>query len=223
MQTRSGSSLLAHVLHLPGSDSITLQFHLHGLDRQLVRQVDEELSRVLVRMDRLVNPLVKKRDQKLTAKQQPKATPKAVLKAAAVIQFKTRDGDALSPTSRVIDAFLAASFLEINSNVYRILHNQPRVKAVSLAVDTHFCGVPILPTVDLDFCTPAECTWVWRRGDDATAVVVGTDRMYTPTAADAGHALTVTCTPPRSADASDDDDVIAVTTTTEPVRAGPDR
>ncbi|KAF0691025.1 hypothetical protein As57867_017614, partial [Aphanomyces stellatus] len=107
--------------------------------------------------------------------------------------------------------------------VYRILHNQPRVKAVSLAVDTHFCGVPILPTVDLDFCTPAECTWVWRRGDDATAVVVGTDRMYTPTAADAGHALTVTCTPPRSADASDDDDVIAVTTTTEPVRAGPDR
>ncbi|KAF0708223.1 hypothetical protein As57867_006398, partial [Aphanomyces stellatus] len=200
MQTRSASSLLAHVHHLPGADSIVLQFNLLGLDRQLVRQVDEELSRVLVRIERFVNPPVKKRDLKYAAKKNPHLAPVPPPEATpAVIHFKTRADQALSPTSRVIDAFLAASFLEINSDVYRILHNQPRVKAVSLAVDTHFCGVPILPTVDLDFCTPAECTWVWRRGDDATAVVVGTDRMYTPTAADAGHALTVTCTPPRSA------------------------
>ncbi|CAK4947850.1 unnamed protein product [Aphanomyces euteiches] len=213
------SRFLAHVHYHPGADSIKLQFPFQGVDRQLVRQVDEELSRVLVRIERIANPPMKRRDVKAAAKQQqPKATAKAVLKASAVIQFKTAANEVLPPTQSVRDAFLSATHFEINEDTYRIVHNQPRVKTITV-VDTLFVGVPIVPTVDLDFATIDTCSWAWHRGD----ILLSSDFIYTPTVADTGHALTLTCTPPLSEDIASVPSADPVVLETPLIRATPDR
>ncbi|ETV97716.1 hypothetical protein H310_09090 [Aphanomyces invadans] len=194
MQT--SSSLIAHAQHHPGTEAVTLQFTLKGIDRQLVRRVDEELSRVLVRIERLVNPIEKKRGFKSSTKT-PKPSTMALMKAAAVIQFKTGNHAVLPPTLPVLDALYAAAYFCINEVTYHIIHNEPRVNAIA-TVDKHFNGISIRPSIDLIFCTPDECTWTWHRGD----VLVGSSFVYTPTSDDVGHALTIACTPPPSPDAS---------------------
>ncbi|RHY61108.1 hypothetical protein DYB34_012024 [Aphanomyces astaci] len=95
----------------------------------------------------------KKRGFKSSTKQ-PKPSATAVSKAATVIQFKSADQVVLPTTLRVLDAFLAASYLDINSDTYHIVHNKPRVNSVAV-VALHFNSIPIVPSV-LGRTTPSD-------------------------------------------------------------------
>ncbi|RHY87436.1 hypothetical protein DYB37_010256 [Aphanomyces astaci] len=161
----------------------------------------------------------KKRGFKSSTKQ-PKPSATAVSKAATVIQFKSADQVVLPTTLRVLDAFLAASYLDINSDTYHIVHNKPRVNSVAV-VALHFNSIPIVPSVDADFCTPEQCTWRWHRGE----VLVGSNHVFTPSLCDVGHALTITCIPPPPATASTNASppASAIIVHTAAVQACPDR
>ncbi|KDO30970.1 hypothetical protein SPRG_04158 [Saprolegnia parasitica CBS 223.65] len=212
----STSTLTAHVRYVCGSDAITLRFPLLGVERQLVRQPTEELSRILVRIDRLLHPPMSKQQFKQGKKTKLKQVHEALGKATTSIAFCDRDGAPLSPTLPLCDVLPCAATLQIQDDTYAIVLNEPALLALHVTEYDLVVGVPIVPTVDLEFCDRTACQWTWTRVSTTNEhVVVGSSFVYTPTSDDVGHRLQVTCKAPTSASLS--------TTTTGNVVPTPDR
>ncbi|OQS00616.1 2',5'-phosphodiesterase [Achlya hypogyna] len=214
--TAPQAPLVAHVRHQPGGDSITLKFSLLGSDRQLVRQPTEELSRILVRIDRLLHPPSTKKIPKQGKKVKAKTVHQQLGKSTTTIQFRNGANELLSPTLSLGDALPRAATLQIQEDIYNIVVNEPALLSLSLHAHTLMTGIPLLPTVELEFCTPADCSWIWTRVANGTEpVVVGSTAVYTPSASDIGASLCVTVTAPTGATLS--------SLSTTAVTAQPDR
>jgi 2',5'-phosphodiesterase len=229
------ANAIAHVRYIPGGDSIILQFPLLGVDRQLVRQVDEEFGRILVRIERLrYLAMSTQQSLKQAAKQGSKTMiskssyQKQLVTSMARIQFKDVHDVVLPATLSVRDALLQAVTLQIHHTgndendiiLFDIRHNEPVVRSIKIGSQQIFCGIPILPSIDASFCTTKDCQWTWSRectkeGDGTGAKVIGTELMYTPCAKDIGASLTITCTAPNGHRVS----LTALST----VQAGPNR
>ncbi|EQC40898.1 hypothetical protein SDRG_01963 [Saprolegnia diclina VS20] len=212
----STSPLTAHVRYVRGSDAITLKFPLLGVERQLVRQPTEELSRILVRIDRLLHPPMTKQQFKQGKKTKLKQVHEALGKATTTIELRDRDGAPLSPTLPLGDVLPRAMTLQIQDDVYAIVLNEPALLALSVTEFDLVVGVPIVPTVELEFCTQTECQWMWTRvSSTSERTVVGAAFVYTPTSDDVGCRLEVNCIAPTGASLA--------TTTTGNVVPTPDR
>ncbi|OQS01076.1 2',5'-phosphodiesterase [Thraustotheca clavata] len=216
MSSPSKSTLLAHVRHVFGTNTITIKFPLLGTDRQLVRQVDEELSRILVRIDRLLHPPNSKQVQKQGKKTKMKQIHQQLGKSNTLIELRDGNGTLLETTLPLGKALTQATTLQIQQDIYKIVLNEPSIKSISLIDHILMTGVPLVPMVDMEFCTPSDCIWKWERlNDDGKANLVSTACMYTPKDDDIGKFLRITCTSPI-------DTIISMISKSK-VEQGPDR
>jgi len=176
-------------------DALVLELEVGGRQRQLNRQIDEPLEKVLNRLAVTKGPKAKKGSS---------APP-----AAAVRVEVARDGmvvDAAAVTAGVGLLGDGSRTLTVGAETFTLVVNPPRVVSVTLP-ERAIVGIPLFPIVQAEHCNENELEWRWfaepsspspsasSTDGKGESVLLGEGRSYSPSAADLGATLRVRCSP----------------------------
>ncbi|TYZ69408.1 hypothetical protein PybrP1_005655 [[Pythium] brassicae (nom. inval.)] len=249
---------VAHVRLREGDDHLRLQLRVHGDRKTFYRPVGERWDKLRGRLQLLAAPgsnpnavasKAKKnhraRQPQQHQKRRPPSAGSAPAAAKAGVHFFSNDGhEFVSKDLPIGDVLMQTARIEIGDTSYVVLHNQPLVAKLSVAQPV-LAGIPIVPIVETEFCSPDDCVWRWLRlspssaasasvgggasachedagsADAAYEELCSNSRRYLPTDADIGCRFRVECHAPAMHEAYAQDSKSEIVTS--PVVRGPNR
>ncbi|EGZ16262.1 hypothetical protein PHYSODRAFT_560754 [Phytophthora sojae] len=233
MATCSDEVRVANVSFAPGASHLKLQLRLQDDRKSFFRLSSEKLERVRYRLQLLASASSRSSNgSKAKKKHKKKHSSKNGTSggAAPSVAVKFLDADGLEINAKVAtvgDALMRTKSLQIGSESFVVLHNQPLVTGLKV-LEPVMAGIPVTPLPETEFCTADECSWRWfrlqpgqQRTSETLGTLVGTERRYTPTQEELGCTFYVECHAPTVRSEFAEDSKAEVTTT--PVLPGPNR
>ncbi|ETM39834.1 hypothetical protein L914_14043 [Phytophthora nicotianae] len=151
---------VAHVSLEPHATHLTLQLRLHDDRKSFYRPCTEKLDRVRYRLQLLASNVSIPGGSKRKNKHRNGGT-------APTIPVKFLDADSQeinAKTATVGDALMRTKRLQVGSETFIVLHNQPVVTGLKV-LEPVMAGITVNPLLETQFCTADACTWRWfRRG-----------------------------------------------------------
>uniref|UniRef100_A0AAV1UD23 Endonuclease/exonuclease/phosphatase domain-containing protein n=1 Tax=Peronospora matthiolae TaxID=2874970 RepID=A0AAV1UD23_9STRA len=229
---------VAHVSYAPHASHLKLRLHLHNEQRTFFRPADEKLDRVRYRLQLLASngSTVPKNWKKKKQQQKKKHKKGATGGMAPTVPVKFVDAEGNEISSRgatVADALMRTKRLDIGTETFVVLHNQPIVTGLKV-LEPIMAGITVIALVETEFISVDECLWQWFRlneknGDDgeneerSKKVLVSTERRYTPMKDDVGYRFYVECRAPTADLSSEFARDRKAGRVTAPVLPGPNR
>ncbi|KAF4045372.1 Endonuclease/Exonuclease/phosphatase family [Phytophthora infestans] len=207
---------VAHVSLEPGASHLTLQLRLRDDRRSFFRPCTEKLDRVRFRLQLLASAVSIPGGKK---KQRNGGTAPTI-----PVKFFDADGQQINAkTATVGDALMRTKQLQVGSETFTVLHNQPLVTGLKV-LEPVMAGITVNPLLETQFCTADECSWRWYRrnkGEESGGMLVSSERRYTPTEEELDCTFYVECHAPMiQSEYAEDSKAEAVTI---PVLPGPNR
>ncbi|KAM6946996.1 2',5'-phosphodiesterase 12 isoform 1-T2 [Lycodopsis pacificus] len=192
----------ATVRCLPGEPKLTISFRLdNGSHKNMLRDQDEPLGKVLVRIS---NGLAKgqgKKSKKRNNNKGPQPEP-------AVVKLY-HEGEEVSDTVLNSEAWRDGSVLHVGDVEYSIRRNAPAFVTAELPVAL-LAGFPVCPNLEVEFGHLQDCEFTWYKENtpnaspeaaeelprqDGSWAEVGCGRVHVPSNQDIGFRLKLLCTP----------------------------
>ncbi|CAI5743108.1 unnamed protein product [Hyaloperonospora brassicae] len=211
----TAAARVAHVSFAPLASHLTLRLRLHNEQKTFVRPVDEKVERVRYRLQLMASTVStghkknkrKKQQQQKKHKHGPSGGPAPTVS----VRFYDGEGNEIAAKGATVgDALMRTKRLDIGTETFVVLHNQPIVKGLKVP-DPLMAGIAVIPLVETEFCRVDECSWQWFRintkiddeddEEQSDRTLVNSERRYTPTENDIGCRFYVECRGP-AADAS---------------------
>lgn len=188
---------------LPGEPKLTISFRLAGSHRQMLRDQDEPLGRVLVRIS---SSLAKGPGKKKSKKNRGQQEPGEAAEPAVVKLFF--GGDEVADTVLNAEAWLDGAVLQVGAVRYSVLRNAPTFTTAELP-GSLMAGFPVCPKLEVEFGNLQDSEFRWFRetgpstrpdaaecpGEDRGWTEVGRKRVLVPSNQDIGLRLKLCCTP----------------------------
>ncbi|ETO68557.1 hypothetical protein F444_14612 [Phytophthora nicotianae P1976] len=210
---------VAHVSLEPHATHLTLQLRLHDDRKSFYRPCTEKLDRVRYRLQLLASNVSIPGGSKRKNKHRNGGT-------APTIPVKFLDADSQeinAKTATVGDALMRTKRLQVGSETFIVLHNQPVVTGLKV-LEPVMAGITVNPLLETQFCTADACTWRWFRrgkGEESGGTLVSSERRYTPTQEELGCTFYVEChAPTMQSEYAGDSKAETVTASVQP---GPNR
>lgn len=211
----STTNKIAYVRHVAGEAELQIRLQYLNKERRFQRSIDEPLSKLVKRIQKIhdnenyggnTNRKHKKKRKGKSNDTSSSSPPISSPDRKSEIHLLDKNDQVISPHIPLLDALQQAVKLSIisdkNTFAYPLCWNQPTITELTLQ---HFqnchVGLPIVPKLDMEFCSMNECVFQWTSSNDEhNEDIVGTNFMYTPSIDDIGKSLRVKCVPPRSAE-----------------------
>lgn len=139
---------------LPGEPKLTICFRLDGGDRNMLRDQDEALGRVLARISNSTSKNHKK--SKKNRGQQP-----CEAAEAAVVKLFF-GGDEVPDTLPNSEAWRDGAVLQVGEARYHVHRNPPTFTAAELP-GSLLAGFPVCPKLEVEFGKLQDCEFTWFR------------------------------------------------------------
>lgn len=142
---------------LPGEPKLTISFCLDGSHRQMLRDQDETLGKVLTRIS---NSLAKNHKK---AKKSKKNRSQQLSEDAgpAVVKLFFRE-DEVSDTLPNSEAWQDGAVLQVGDVKYGVQRNPPTFTTAELPVSL-LAGFPVCPKLEMEFGKLQDCEFTWFR------------------------------------------------------------
>ncbi|KAL0585789.1 hypothetical protein ABG067_004512 [Albugo candida] len=186
---------IAHVRHMEGDNHLTLDIIWNNEKKHLYRDLSENLNQLLSRIRLFAVNEEKQEDahaDDTASIRQEKSTNRS---DRIAVSFLREDKSELGGDNLLVEDVLKySSFLRLGKVDYVVVKNQPRILSLS-TLEPAMVGVPIVPIVNLEFCTLQDCEWVWMRKDgfDDYASECSQSLVYVPNEDDLGSRLILNC------------------------------
>ncbi|KAI3369745.1 hypothetical protein L3Q82_024571, partial [Scortum barcoo] len=225
---RSGAMQPAVVRCVPGEAKLTISLCVGGSFRHMLRDQDEPLGKVLVR---ICNGIIKsqtgakkKRKGKNQAESPSQAAEQPVVKLL-------QGGDEVAHTVLNSEAWRDGAVLQVGEVSYTVRRNPPAFITAELPVSL-MAGFPVCPKLEVEFGNLQDCEFTWYKentpntsteaaggvpGQDGGWTEVGRGRVHVPTNQDIGCRLKLCCTPKDGSRSGLAKELVSV----EAVEAGP--
>ncbi|KAA8593270.1 hypothetical protein FQN60_009386 [Etheostoma spectabile] len=169
---------------LPGEPKLTISFCLDGSHKHMLRDQDETLGKVLVRISNgIAKGQGKAKKSKKNKGQKPGETPEQVI----VKLFN--EGQEVAETVLNSEAWQDGAVLHVGGCKYAIQRNAPTLTTAELPVSL-LAGFPVCPNLEVDPEAASEVP-----GKDSGWTEVGCGRVHVPSNQDIGYRLKLRCTP----------------------------
>ncbi|KAI9989226.1 hypothetical protein PInf_019387 [Phytophthora infestans] len=182
---------VAHVSLEPGASHLTLQLRLLDDRRSFFRPCTEKLDRVRFRLQLLASAVSIPGGKK---KQRNGGTAPTI-----PVKFFDADGQQINAKRATVgDALMRTKQLQVGSETFTVLHNQPLVTGLKV-LEPVMAGITVNPLLETQFCTADECSWCWYRrnkGEESGGMLVSSERRYTPTEEELDCTFYVECHAP---------------------------
>ena len=165
----TGAARAAHVSFAPLASHLTLRLRLHNEQKTFVRPVDEKIERLRYRLQLVASAAStgQKKNKRKTQQQQQKKKHKRGPSGgpAPTVSVRLYDGEGNEIAAKgatVGDALMRTKRLDIGTETFVVLHNQPIVTGLKVP-DPLMAGIAVIPLVETEFCSVDECSWQWFR------------------------------------------------------------
>nr|CCA21054.1 2' putative [Albugo laibachii Nc14] len=214
---------IAHVTHTEGEDHLTLDIELNNEKKHFNRELNEKLDRLVSRLQlfALNEHKQKEAHQDDTASIQNTSPSMQVDQIA--VNFLREDGKEIEGDNLLVgDVLKKCSSMRLGTVDYVVVKNQHRILQLS-TLEPVMVGVPIVPIVNLEFCTTQDCDWVWMRKcvSDDSLTQCSQSPFYVPIEDDIGKHLILKCGVPTQVGQHHFQDELEYQTSV--VRYGPNR
>ncbi|XP_033481525.2 2',5'-phosphodiesterase 12 [Epinephelus lanceolatus] len=189
---------------LPGEPKLTISFCLDGINKQMLRDQDEALGKVLARISNgIAKSQGKAKKSKKKKGQQPCETPEP-----AVVRL-CYDGEEVLDTVLNSEAWQDGAVLHVGDVKYSVQRNAPTFTSAQLPVSL-LAGFPVCPNLEIEFGNLQDCEYTWYKestpntsseaagevpDQDSSWTEVGCGRVHVPSNQDIGCRLKLRCTP----------------------------
>ncbi|XP_037346666.2 2',5'-phosphodiesterase 12 [Pungitius pungitius] len=189
---------------LPGEPKLTISFRLDGTNKQMLRDQDEALGKVLAR---ITNGIAKSQGKAKKSKKNNKGPPRQSPEPAAVKLYY--EGQEVSDAVPNSEAWQDGAVLQVGDVKYAIRRNAPTFTAAELPVSL-LAEFPVCPNLEIEFGNLQDCEFIWFRENPPNAspeasgepphgdggwTEVGRGRVHVPSNQDIGHRLKLHCIP----------------------------
>ncbi|EEY63183.1 uncharacterized protein PITG_15403 [Phytophthora infestans T30-4] len=141
---------VAHVSLEPGASHLTLQLRLLDDRRSFFRPCTEKLDRVRFRLQLLASAVSIPGGKK---KQRNGGTAPTI-----PVKFFDADGQQINAKRATVgDALMRTKQLQVGSETFTVLHNQPLVTGLKV-LEPVMAGITVNPLLETQFCTADECS-----------------------------------------------------------------
>ncbi|XP_077428937.1 2',5'-phosphodiesterase 12 [Vanacampus margaritifer] len=204
-----GSMEPAAVRCVAGEPKMTISFRVDGSQKQMQREQDEPLGKVLSRIAcTLAKGKTKAKKAKKNAGQQQQAAAAGGSPEPAVVKLYV-DGNEVQGTVLNVEAWRDGAVLQLGDVRYSVRRNEPTFTTAELPVSL-LAGFPVCPKLDVEFGQLDHCDFTWYKGknpnssaeaageenaQDVPWTEVGRTRVYVPSNRDIGCRLKLRCTP----------------------------
>ncbi|XP_041837429.1 2',5'-phosphodiesterase 12 isoform X1 [Melanotaenia boesemani] len=193
---------VAIVRCLPGEPKLTISFSLDGSHKNMLRDQDEALGKVLARIS---NSIVKSQGK---AKRSKKNRSQQPCEAAEPTVVKLLIGGGEVPDNVPnSEAWQDGAVLQVGDVEYTVKRNAPTFTTVELPISL-LAGFPVCPKLEVEFGNLQDSEFTWFRenapdtspktevpGQDGGWAQVGCERVHVPCNQDIGHRFKLICTP----------------------------
>ncbi|XP_041810229.1 2',5'-phosphodiesterase 12 [Chelmon rostratus] len=189
---------------IPGEHKLTISFCLDGSYRHMLRDQDEAVGKVLLRISNNSSKgQGKAKKSKKNKGQQPCETPEA-----PVVKLYY-GGDEVAGTVLNSEAWQDGAVLQVGDVKYSVQRNAPTFTTAELPVSL-LAGFPVCPNLKVEFGNLQDCEFKWFKesvpntspeaageapGQDSSWTEVGCGRVHVPSNEDIGCRLKLCCTP----------------------------
>ncbi|XP_037534918.1 2',5'-phosphodiesterase 12 [Nematolebias whitei] len=189
---------------IPGEPKLTISFRLDGSDKNMLRDKDEALGKVLARISKAMNKKHKKAKKSQKNRDQE---PSEAAEAAVVKLFFGEDE--VSDTLRNSEAWQDGGVLQVGEVRYNVYRNPPTFTTAELP-GTLLAGFPVCPKLEAEFGKLQDSEFTWFRenpsrrspeaaedvpGQDCGWTQVGRERVHVPSNQDIGCRFKLRCVP----------------------------
>ncbi|XP_049894866.1 2',5'-phosphodiesterase 12 [Epinephelus moara] len=189
---------------LPGEPKLTISFCLDGINKQMLRDQDEALGKVLARISNgIAKSQGKAKKSKKKKGQQPCETPEPTVVRLCY------DGEEVLDTVLNSEAWQDGAVLHVGDVKYSVRRNAPTFTSAQLPVSL-LAGFPVCPNLEIEFGNLQDCEYTWYKestpntsseaagevpDQDGSWTEVGCGRVHIPSNQDIGCRLKLRCTP----------------------------
>lgn len=189
---------------LPGEPKLTISFCLDGVNKQMLRDQDEALGKVLARISNgIAKSQGKAKKSKKKKGQQPCETPEPTVVRLCY------DGEEVLDTVLNSEAWQDGAVLHVGDVKYSVQRNAPTFTSAQLPVSL-LAGFPVCPSLEIEFGNLQDCEYTWYKestpntsseaagevpDQDSSWTEVGCGRVHVPSNQDIGCRLKLRCTP----------------------------
>ncbi|KAL7408433.1 hypothetical protein ABVT39_023513 [Epinephelus coioides] len=189
---------------LPGEPKLTISFCLDGINKQMLRDQDEALGKVLARISNgIAKSQGKAKKSKKKKGQQPCETPEPTVVRLCY------DGEEVLDTVLNSEAWQDGAVLHVGDVKYSVQRNAPTFTSAQLPVSL-LAGFPVCPNLEIEFGNLQDCEYTWYKestpntsseaagefpDQDGSWTEVGCGRVHVPSNQDIGCRLKLRCTP----------------------------
>lgn len=189
---------------LPGEPKLTISFCLDGVNKQMLRDQDEALGKVLARISNgIAKSQGKAKKSKKKKGQQPCETPEPTVVRLCY------DGEEVLDTVLNSEAWQDGAVLHVGDVKYSVQRNAPTFTSAQLPVSL-LAGFPVCPSLEIEFGNLQDCEYTWYKertsntsseaagevpDQDGSWTEVGCGRVHVPSNQDIGCRLKLRCTP----------------------------
>nr|XP_020466788.1 2',5'-phosphodiesterase 12 [Monopterus albus] len=189
---------------LPGDPKLTISFTLDGSYKQMLRDRDEPLGKVLTRIS---NSMVKRKGKAKKLKKNKGQQPCEATEPTVVKLYY--DGDEVLDTVLNSEAWQDGAVLQVGDMKYSVHRNAPTFTTAELPVSM-LAGFPVCPKLEVEFGNLQDCEFTWYKENtgntssegsgevpdqDAGWTKVGCSRVHIPSNQDIGCRLKLCCIP----------------------------
>ncbi|XP_072237598.1 2',5'-phosphodiesterase 12 [Leuresthes tenuis] len=189
---------------LPGQPKLTISFSLDGSHKNMLRDQDEALGKVLARIS---NSIAKNQGKAKKSKKNRSQQPCEAAESAVVKLFV--GGDEVPDTLPNSEAWQDGAVLQVGDVQYTVQRNAPTFTTAELPVSL-MAGFPVCPKLEVEFGNLQDCEFTWFKENapstspeaaeeapdrDCGWTQVGRERVHVPSNQDIGYRLKLSCTP----------------------------
>lgn len=188
---------------LPGEPKLTISFSLDGSHKQMLRDQDEALGKVLARIS---NSITKSQGKAKKSKKNKGACESTAEPAVVKLYY---GGDEVADTVLNSEAWQDGAVLQVGDVKYSVQRNAPTFTTAELPVSL-LAGFPVCPNLEVEFGNLQDCEFTWYKenapdtsseaaeavpGQDGGWTEIGCGRVHVPSNQDIGCRLKLRCIP----------------------------
>uniref|UniRef100_A0A3P9M362 2',5'-phosphodiesterase 12 n=1 Tax=Oryzias latipes TaxID=8090 RepID=A0A3P9M362_ORYLA len=212
------------VRSLPGEPKLTISFCLNGSHRNMLRDQDEALGKVLTRISSSTAKSLLKQAKK---SRKSRGEPPGEAAAPAAVKLLC-GGEEVPETVPNSEAWRDGAVLQVGDVTFTVHRNPPTVTTAELPLSL-LSGFPVCPKLEVEFANLQDSEFTWFRENppstssangpdlDSSWTRVGSARVHVPSNQDIGCRLKLRCTPKEGGRSGPAKELVSVSA----VEAGP--
>ncbi|XP_028303774.1 2',5'-phosphodiesterase 12 isoform X2 [Gouania willdenowi] len=192
----------ATVRCVPGESKLTISFRLDGSNKQMLRDQDEPLGKVLARIS---NGVIKSQNKAKKSKKSRGETPGGAVEVPGLVKLYL-GGEEVPETVLNSEAWRDGAVLQVGAVRYSVQRNAPTFTVAELP-SSLLSGFPVCPKLEVEFGAVDDSEFTWFKDmpssvDGGPSVdqegvwsEVSRERVFVPSNQDIGCRLRLRCTP----------------------------